>query len=111
MKILKRTLPVALASLLILNSAVPALAAETSSEAPSEKEEVIYITLDADGKLKNSYVVNSFSGGNITDYGDYASVKMLNTSESLLPGRIDGCGNPLEHFPALLPGREGILCG
>ena len=51
MKILKRTLPVALASLLILNSAVPALAAETSSEAPSEKEEVIYITLDADGKL------------------------------------------------------------
>ena len=29
MKILKRTLPVALASLLILNSAVPALAAET----------------------------------------------------------------------------------
>ena len=58
MKILKRTLPVALASLLILNSAVPALAAETSSEAPSEKEEVIYITLDADGKLKNSYVVN-----------------------------------------------------
>ena len=83
MKILKRTLPVALASLLILNSAVPALAAETSSEAPSEKEEVIYITLDADGKLKNSYVVNSFSGGNITDYGDYASVKMLNTSDPI----------------------------
>lgn len=83
MKILKRTLPVALASLLILNSAVPALAAETSSEAPSEKEEVIYITLDADGKLKNSYVVNSFSGGNITDYGDYASVKMLNNSDPI----------------------------
>ena len=83
MKILKRTLPVALASLLILNSAVPALAAETSREAPSEKEEVIYITLDADGKLKNSYVVNSFSGGNITDYGDYASVKMLNTSDPI----------------------------
>lgn len=83
MKILKRTLPVALASLLILNSAVPALAAETSSAAPSEKEEVIYITLDADGKLKNSYVVNSFSGGNITDYGDYASVKMLNTSDPI----------------------------
>ena len=40
MKILKRTLPVALASLLILNSAVPALAAETSSEAPQKKKKL-----------------------------------------------------------------------
>ena len=28
-------------------------------------------------------MVNSFSGGNITDYGDYASVKMLNTSDPI----------------------------
>ena len=38
---------------------------------------------DASGTLKNTYVVNSFSGGNITDYGDYASVKMLNTSDPI----------------------------
>lgn len=65
MKILKRTLPVALASLLILNSAVPALAAETSSEAPSEKEEVIYITLDADGKLKTVMWSTAFPAGTL----------------------------------------------
>lgn len=83
MKILKRTLPVTLASLLVLNSAVPAFAAETTDMAPSEKEEVIYITLDADGTLKNSYVVNSFSSGSIIDYGNYASVKMLNTNDPI----------------------------
>ena len=73
----------ALASLLVLNSAIPAFAADTSGVAPSEKEEVIYITLDASGTLKNTYVVNSFSGGSITDYGNYASVKMLNTSDPI----------------------------
>ena len=83
MKQLKRILPMALASLLVLNSAIPAFAAETSGAAPSEKEEVIYITLDSSGTLKSTYVVNSFSDGNITDYGDYASVKMLNTSDSI----------------------------
>lgn len=83
MKILKRILPMTLASLLVLNSAIPAFAADTSGVAPSEKEEVIYITLDASGTLKNTYVVNSFSGGSITDYGNYASVKMLNTSDPI----------------------------
>ena len=72
-----------LASLLVLNSAISAFAADTSGVAPSEKEEVIYITLDASGTLKNTYVVNSFSGGSITDYGNYASVKMLNTSDPI----------------------------
>ncbi len=83
MKIIKRTLSAALSGLLVLNPAVPAFAAEASDAAPSEKEEVIYITLDAGGTPKSSYVVNSFSGGNITDYGDYASVKMLNTSDPI----------------------------
>ena len=54
MKILKRVLPMTLASLLVLNSAIPAFAADTSGVAPSEKEEVIYITLDASGTLKNT---------------------------------------------------------
>ena len=51
MKILKRVLPITLASLLVLNSAISAFAADTSGVAPSEKEEVIYITLDASGTL------------------------------------------------------------
>lgn len=84
MKLLKRTLPVTLAGLLALNSALPAFAAETTDMMPSAKEEVVYITLDAGGALKDSYVVNSFSGGgSITDYGNYASVKMLNTSDPI----------------------------
>lgn len=84
MKIKKGILPITLACLLAFNSAVPALAAEAAEAVPSEKEEVIYITLlDAGGTLKSSYVVNSFSGGDITDYGNYTSVKMLNTSDPI----------------------------
>lgn len=85
MKQLKRALPLALANLLILNSTIPTLAAEQTSKTPSssEKEEVIYTTLDASGKPKSSYVVNSFSKGNITDYGNYDSVKMLNTNDQI----------------------------
>lgn len=83
MKRLNRVLPLALANLLILNSTVPAFAAETTKKASSEKEEVIYITLDASGKPKSSYVVNSFSKGDITDYGNYDSVKMLNTDDAI----------------------------
>lgn len=37
----------------------------------------------SDGTLKNTYVVNSFYGGEITDYGNYSSVKMLNTSDPI----------------------------
>ncbi len=83
MKIVKRMLPAVLSTVLILNSAMPAFAAGAGESSPSEKEEVIYITLSADGSMKNTYVVNSFSGGNITDYGDYDSVKMLNTDDTI----------------------------
>ena len=83
MKILKRILPGALASLLVLNSAIPAFAAKHQTRRPQKKKKSYTLRLDANGNLKSSYVVNSFSGENITDYGDYASVKMLNTSDSI----------------------------
>lgn len=44
----------------------------------AEKEEVIYVMAGADGSVKNVYAVNSFDGGDITDYGDYDDVKLLN---------------------------------
>ncbi len=44
----------------------------------AEKEEVIYIMADADGSINSVYAVNSFDGGDITDYGDYSEVKLLN---------------------------------
>ena len=59
---------------------IPAFAEETSG---SSKEEVIYVMSDASGKITDMEAVNIFAGGNITDYGDYSSVKMLNTTDSI----------------------------
>lgn len=104
MKTSKRTTAILLAALLILSTTVPALAASggTAADAaaaepsaapgetpaagdgePSEKEEVIYVTLDASGELVSAYAVNSFPGGEITDYGDYDSVRVLNTGDEI----------------------------
>lgn len=44
----------------------------------AEKEEVIYVMAGADGSVNSVYAVNSFDGGDITDYGDYTDVKLLN---------------------------------
>ncbi len=49
----------------------------------AEKEEVVYVMTDADGSVDSVYVVNSFSGGNITDYGGYTSVKLLNSNGNI----------------------------
>lgn len=78
----KRYFSVILALLLTLSAAVPAMASgeETGAQAaPSGKEEVIYFTLDASGAVDSAYAVNSFPGGEITDYGDYGNVRILNT--------------------------------
>ncbi len=34
------------------------------------KEEVIYVLAGADGSIDKVYAVNSFDGGDITDYGE-----------------------------------------
>ena len=49
----------------------------------SAKEEVIYIMTDAEGNVENINAVNIFGGGSVTDYGQYSSVKMLNTTDSI----------------------------
>lgn len=87
MKIRKPVGASCLAALLVISTAFTASAAETVEVSSSEKEEVVYITLGADGIRKNVYVVNSFAGGEITDYGNYDSVRVLNTSD---PIRQDG---------------------
>ncbi|MDK2807928.1 MAG: hypothetical protein PWP24_662 [Clostridiales bacterium] len=53
----------------------------SAAAANSEKEEVIYVMTNADGTVLNVNVVNSFFGGEITDYGDYTAVKMMNTND------------------------------
>jgi len=49
----------------------------------SEKDEVVYGVLDFDGTVEEIYVVNSFKGGTITDYGDYSKVNNMSSSEKI----------------------------
>lgn len=79
MKILNRTVPAGLAVIMIMSAAMP-----VSAEKSSQKEEVIYIMTDAEGSVNGVYAVNIFGSGDITDYGKYDSVKMLNTSDKII---------------------------
>ena len=74
----KRILPIVM-SIALLVGASPVFAIGISSE----KEEVIYINLAADGSVKDVYAVNIFSKGDITDYGEYSAVEMLNTMDKI----------------------------
>ena len=49
----------------------------------NSKEEVIYVMTDAEGNIENVNVVNIFGKGEVTDYGDYSSVKMLTSTEPI----------------------------
>lgn len=78
MRILNKTISAGLATIMLLSSVIPA-----SADSTSAKEEVIYIMANADGSVDGVYAVNIFDSGNITDYGNYDSVKMLNTSDEI----------------------------
>lgn len=77
----KKIMAAALSLLLAAGAAVPAFAMETAESGP--KEEVVYIITDAEGNVENMNVVNIFSGGDVTDYGDYTAVKMLTTTDEI----------------------------
>ncbi len=62
---------------------VTAYAAENTKNTESAKEEVIYIMTDANGDVENVNVVNIFGKGKVTDYGNYTSVKMLNSTDQI----------------------------
>lgn len=81
MKRIKRAMPAVLSGILVFTSAIPVSASGTEENTASEKEEVVYVMLDGDGSVRSTYVVNSFNGGDITDYGEYDSVKMMNTRD------------------------------
>lgn len=76
---MKKILSAFLAAILLTSASLPAFAADV----PSQKEEVVYGILNTDGGVNQIYVVNSFLGGEIVDYGDYTAVKNLTTSEAL----------------------------
>ena len=62
----------------VMSSGVTAYAASTG-----EKEEVVYVMTDAKGDVESVNVVNIFGKGDVTDYGNYSSVKMLNSTEPI----------------------------
>ena len=88
----KRFASALLALVFALAAVTPAFAADDAAAAPpdgaSAKEEVIYFNLDASGKVLGAYAVNSFPGGEITDYGDYSELRVLNTEDEI--GYSDG---------------------
>lgn len=77
MRLFNKIISVVLSALIFMSVALPA-----SAEA-SEKEEVIYVMTNANGSVNGVYAVNIFNSGDITDYGEYESVKMLNTSDKI----------------------------
>ena len=79
MKQTKKLTAAALSVMLLSSSVVPAYAASESTE----KQEVIYAMTDESGKVTDMEAVNIFAGGDITDYGDYSSVKVLNTTDEI----------------------------
>ena len=78
MKILNKTISGTLAVNMILSSGMTAFAAEEQ-----KKEEVIYVMTDASGNTQNVYAVSICGSGEVTDYGDYSAVKLLNTGDAL----------------------------
>ncbi len=78
----KKIISAILAVSLLFTTAIPVCAAE--------KEEVVYVTANSDGSIKGIYVVNSFEGGEITDYGEYSEVKLMN-----IDGTITQNGNEI----------------
>lgn len=77
---MKKLLPLVFIFTLLFASIAPISAANV----PSPKEEVAYGLLDLDGSVKNLYLVNIFSGGAITDYGNYSEIRNLTGSEKII---------------------------
>ncbi len=75
----KKIVAALLAGTMIVTSVTTAMA-ET---VPSSKEEVIYVNLTSGGSVREMYAVNIFDDKNITDYGDYLSVELLNTTDNI----------------------------
>lgn len=77
MKFRNRVIAAVLAIFLILGNFQYSSAATTTN---TQKEEVVYVNLNADGKVKEIYVVNIFEltkAGTIIDYGAYKALRNM----------------------------------
>ncbi|MBT2704732.1 hypothetical protein [Bacillus sp. ISL-35] len=76
----KKLLPATLALMMVLPSFLDHAAAAEAEGKITSKDEAVYATLKANGKLDDIYVVNTLDvaeAGKIVDYGEYSSVKNL----------------------------------
>jgi len=77
---MKSSVKILITLIIITLFIVPAAAAGT------QKEEVIYVNLNGDGSVSHVYAVNIFdmqTGGRITDYGSYYSVRNMVTTDQI----------------------------
>lgn len=68
-----------LTAVCVASAGIPTYAESGSKD----KQEVVYVMTDASGKVSDVEIVNIFHGGEITDYGDYSAVKVLNTTDAI----------------------------
>ncbi|MCI2113005.1 MAG: hypothetical protein LKJ92_05940 [Ruminococcus sp.] len=58
----------------------------SAAEKSTPKEEVVYVNLNDNGSVKDVEVVNIFNtdkAGTVTDYGNYSSVRNMNTTDKI----------------------------
>lgn len=79
----KKAAAVILAASIIAGNAAFDVTNVSAAQAASEKEEVVYVMTDASGKIDSVNVVNIFGKGDVTDHGDYSSVKMLTSTDEI----------------------------
>ena len=78
----RKAAPVLLSVTLVGNTALGGTTALAATDS-TEKEEVVYAILDNAGSVDGLYVVNSFTAQDITDYGEYESIKNLTTTDQI----------------------------
>lgn len=80
----KKGMAVTLATVMVCSAAIPVQAADTTPN--TEKEEVVYANLEADGTIKEINVVNIFdlkAAGRIVDYGNYENLRNMTTTDAI----------------------------
>ena len=83
MKITRKIISFLLAALL---AAAALNVSVFAAESNTPKEEVVYVNLNADGSVKEIYVVNIFeldSDGKVVDYGEYESLRNMTATDEI----------------------------
>lgn len=79
----KKQIPAGVLTIVVTATAAATPLQASAAESTGGKEEVVYVMTDAGGNVENVDVVNIFGKGDVTDYGDYSSVKMLTSTEPI----------------------------